>query len=136
MPDKGYRPSKETTSMRRTKLTPEGLQRLLKDLRGVIQVGQKEGKAKSPATTLRRRDEQWLKKMRPGDIFVLPEAETSTPTVESEFFAVLACPVCGTPGLITAPQYFGTVPVTCASNRCSCRFQIDEQSRFVYLPMN
>jgi hypothetical protein len=122
--------------MRRTKLTPLGLRRLLKDLRGVRDAGQRGRKTKSPATTLRRRDEQWLKKMRPGDIFVLPEAETSTPSGESEYFAVLACPVCGTPGLITAPQYFGTVPVTCASNRCSCRFQIDEQSRLVYLPMN
>ena len=55
--------------------------------------------------------------------------------VESVFFALLACPVCGTLGLITAAQYFGNLPVTCASDLCSCRFRIREQSRMSYLPV-
>ena len=46
--------------------------------------------------------------MAPGDIVFLDEsiAESFAPN----FVAVLACPVCGAPGLITSAQYSGATP--------------------------
>jgi hypothetical protein len=74
--------------------------------------------------------------MDPADIILLEEADSLRAAVESVFFAVLACPACGTLGLITLSQYLGTDPVICRSNRCSCRFRIDNKSRLIYLPVN
>lgn len=74
--------------------------------------------------------------MAPGDVIFLDETESLRTAVESIFFAVLACPACGTLGLITSAQYGGALPVSCGSNQCSCRFRIDEGSRFIYLPVN
>ena len=87
------------------------------------------------AARLRHVDEYSLGTMHPGDIILMAEAKTLRHAVESVFFALLACPVCGTLGLITAAQYFGNLPVTCASELCSCRFRIREQSRMSYLPV-
>jgi hypothetical protein len=74
--------------------------------------------------------------MRPGDVVLLAETETLRSAVESIFFAVLACPACGTLGLITSSQYHGNVAVTCGSTVCSCRFRISEGRQFIFLPAN
>jgi hypothetical protein len=74
--------------------------------------------------------------MVPGDVIFLGEAESLRSAVESIFFAVLACPACGALGLITSAQYGGLMPVACGSSQCSCRFRIDEEGRFVFLPVN
>lgn len=81
-------------------------------------------------------DEHTLRSMDAGDIILLSEAETLRTAMEKVFYAVLACPACGTLGCITAAQYLGTAPILCASDHCSCRFRIDGKSHFVYLPVN
>ena len=72
--------------------------------------------------------------MAPGDIVLLSEAESLRSAVESVFFALLACPACGSLGLLTLPQYLGKEPVVCGAKECSCHFRIDGQRRVVYLP--
>jgi hypothetical protein len=81
-------------------------------------------------------DELTLGTMRPADIILLSEAQSLRSAVESVFFAILACPVCGTLGLITASQYSGREPVICGSKHCACSFRIDSKTRLVYLPVN
>lgn len=81
-------------------------------------------------------EEEAVEKMQPGEIFLLACAESLTGLVEPVFVAILACPQCGLLNLITAPQYFGTTPVTCESRFCSCRFRIGNQSSLEYLPAN
>jgi len=81
-------------------------------------------------------DELSLATMDPADIILLEEADSLRAAVESVFFAILACPACGTLGLITLSQYQVGAPVICGSNRCSCRFRIDNKTRLIYLPVN
>ncbi len=74
--------------------------------------------------------------MAPGDVIFLEEAAMLRGVLESLFFAVLACPVCGTPGMVSAAQCRGLVPVTCGAGKCSCRFRIDADGSLVYLLVN
>jgi hypothetical protein len=74
--------------------------------------------------------------LTPGDIIILNDSLTLRAQVESDFFAVLACPRCGVLDLLTPAQYFGVVPVICGSDSCSCSFRIENESRIVYLPAN
>lgn len=83
---------------------------------------------------LRYVDAAQLEEMRPGEIILLEESESLQSQVEPVFCAVLACPLCGTRGLITRAQHLGIVPVICSSDRCSCRLRIVERSRIVILP--
>jgi len=78
--------------------------------------------------------EECLPWMRPGDIILLGDAATLRAMIETAFFAVLACPWCGMPGLITSAQFSGSEPVMCGSDSCSCRFRIEKGSRFEFLP--
>lgn len=75
-----------------------------------------------------------LEEMSPGDIILLEESETLKSQIEPIFCAVLACPSCGTRGLITHAQLLGAETVICSSDQCSCYFRIWEQSRLAYLP--
>jgi hypothetical protein len=66
---------------------------------------------------------EWIpEQMGPGTVFVLENAgeigEASDP-----YWAVLACPSCGTLGLITRKQVAGVIPVMCGSDGCSAQFQ-------------
>lgn len=74
--------------------------------------------------------------MQPGEIILLADADSLKGVVDPVFFAVLACPLCGAPGLITFRQYSGMAPVFCVSRACPCRFRIENQNRVVYLPVN
>jgi hypothetical protein len=74
--------------------------------------------------------------LTPGDIIILDHSQILRAQVESDFFAVLACPGCGVLDLLTPAQYFGLVPVICGSDFCSCSFRIEGESRIVYLPAN
>lgn len=69
---------------------------------------------------------EWIpEQMQPGTIFVLQNAgqvgEKSDP-----YWAVLACPSCGTLGLITRKQIAGLLPVICGSGECSAQFFIND----------
>jgi len=78
--------------------------------------------------------EDSLLEMRAGDVIFLDESVSMRPMVESDFFAVLSCPGCGTLGLITIPQYNGVQPVICGADDCSCRFRIVGEVQFEFLP--
>jgi hypothetical protein len=64
--------------------------------------------------------------MEPGTIFVLENAGQVGDT-DDPYWAVLACPECGTLGLITRKQMRGVVPVICGSNVCSAQFMIQDE---------
>jgi hypothetical protein len=69
---------------------------------------------------------EWIpEQMQPGTIFVLENAgqigEKNDP-----YWAVLACPGCGTLGLITRKQIAGLLPVICGSGQCSAQFFIND----------
>lgn len=81
-------------------------------------------------------DEDQIADMEPGDVIALDQAPTLRTRTACVFSAVISCPVCGQCGLLTAPQYFGVIPVICASDDCSCRFRIYDRSLLVYLPVN
>lgn len=81
-------------------------------------------------------DEDQITDMEPGDVIALDRAPTLRTRTASIFAAVIACPACGQAGLLTTPQYFGVVPVMCASDNCCCRFRIYDRSLLVYLPFN
>jgi hypothetical protein len=61
--------------------------------------------------------------MEPGTVFVLENAGEVGDSADP-FWAVLACPACGTLGLITRKQIAGLIPVICGSNSCSAQFFI------------
>ena len=86
--------------------------------------------------TLHHVEENGLTSMQPADVITLEGSERFRHSVDPAFFAVLACPKCGTLGLITSQQYFGIIPVICGSRLCPCRFRIKDESQLVYLPVN
>jgi hypothetical protein len=86
--------------------------------------------------TLRHVGEDSLASMQPADVVTLDGSESLRQSVDPAFFAVLACPGCGALSLITFQQYFGIIPVICASRLCPCRFRIADESQLVYLPVN
>ncbi len=67
---------------------------------------------------------EWIpEQMNPGTIFVLENAG-EIGDEQDPFWAVLACPACGTLGLITRKQIAGLTPVLCGSDQCSAQFHI------------
>ena len=71
---------------------------------------------------------EWIpEQMEPGTVFILENAG-EVGNQEDPYWAVLACPQCGTLGLITRRQIGGLIPVICGSDMCSAQFVIkDEQ---------
>ena len=71
---------------------------------------------------------EWLpEEMDPGSMFVLENAG-EVGDQEDPYWAVLACPECGTLGLITRKQVRGLIPIICGSNKCSAQFTIEDES--------
>jgi hypothetical protein len=81
-------------------------------------------------------DEGQLGQMSAGDVIVLDHSPGLRRHVASTFYAIVACPACSVPGLITPQQYSGVTPVICPSDHCSCHFRIREGGELVYLPVN
>ena len=90
----------------------------------------------TPPCHLHHAREEDLSQLEPGDVLRLDQASSLRAQVASASCAVLACPRCGAPGLITHAQYFASSPVTCGASHCPCRFKIEDQSHLVYLPVN
>ena len=72
----------------------------------------------------------WIpEQMTPGTVFFLEEDTLerlgATDDSQDPYWAVLACPRCGTIGLTTRKQFFGLLPVICGSDECSGEFFID-----------
>jgi hypothetical protein len=69
---------------------------------------------------------EWIpEQMQPGTIFVLENAG-KVGEKDDPYWAVLACPECGTLGLITRKQLAGLIPVICGSGACSAQFFIHD----------
>ena len=67
---------------------------------------------------------EWIpEQMEPGSLFVLENAG-QVGDQDDPYWAVLACPECGTLGLITQKQVSGLIPVICGSDKCSAQFMI------------
>jgi len=90
----------------------------------------------SPPTVLCRVDESSISAMALGDIFLIEQLEAADLSCEPTFHAILACPLCGSQVLISAAQYFGSLPVICGARACSGFFRIIDEGRFAYLPVN
>ena len=71
---------------------------------------------------------EWIPEyMEPGTVFVLENAGEVGES-DDPYWAVLACPSCGTLGLITRRQIVGLIPVICGSNTCPAQFLIYENA--------
>jgi hypothetical protein len=69
---------------------------------------------------------EWIpEEMHPGTLFVLENAGEQGEK-EDPYWAVLACPSCGTLGLVTRKQVAGLLPILCGSDLCSAWFFIHE----------
>lgn len=77
---------------------------------------------------------EWIpEQMGPGTIFVLENAgdmgEANDP-----YWAVLACPECGTLGLVTRKQVAGLLPIICGSETCCAQFLLRDEEIIVRKP--
>jgi hypothetical protein len=69
---------------------------------------------------------EWIpEQMQPGTLFVLENAGDMGEG-DDPYWAVLACPECGTLGLVTRKQIAGLVAVICGSDCCSAQYFIQE----------
>jgi hypothetical protein len=75
-----------------------------------------------------------LSDMAPGDIVFLDDFAYLRESFAPHFVAVLACPLCGSPGLITSAQYSGGAPIVCTSKVCPGLFRILDEVQIVALP--
>ena len=75
-----------------------------------------------------------LTDMTPGDVIFLDDFATLREAFAAIFIAVLACPMCGSPGLITSAQFSGGAPIVCPSKLCSGLFRIVDEARIISLP--
>jgi hypothetical protein len=77
---------------------------------------------------------EWIpEQMSPGTLFVLENAG-EVGEQEDPYWAVLACPECGTLGLVTRRQINGTIPVICGSDCCSAQFYMKDDNVVVRRP--
>ena len=75
-----------------------------------------------------------LADMAPGDIILLDDFTYLRESFSPNFVAVLACPLCGSPGLITSAQFSGGGHIVCTSKLCSGLFRIIDEVQIVALP--
>lgn len=77
---------------------------------------------------------EWIpEQMGPGSVFVLENAGDVGDS-NDPYWAVMACPECGTLGLITRKQVAGLIPVMCGSAECSAQFFINDSEIVVRKP--
>jgi hypothetical protein len=77
-----------------------------------------------------------LTDMMPGDMIFLDEISYLRESFAPNFVAVLACPRCGSPGLITSSQFAGAGPIVCVSRLCPGQFRIINEAQIVSLPVS
>ena len=72
--------------------------------------------------------EVWIpEQMQPGTIFLLEQAG-ELGKAENPYWAVLACPSCGSLGLITRQQCAGLETMICGSSECSAEYFLEEKT--------
>jgi hypothetical protein len=92
------------------------------------------GRAEQFPTDLHMSSRSSLSDMAPGDIVFLDDFAYLRESFAPHFVAVLACPLCGSPGLITSVQYSGGAPIVCTSKVCPGLFRIVDEAQIVALP--
>ena len=92
------------------------------------------GRAAHLPTELHLSSRSSLTDMAPGDIVFLDDFAYLRESFAPNFVAVLACPLCGSPGLITSAQYSRGAPIVCTSKVCSGLFRIVDEAQIVSLP--
>jgi hypothetical protein len=92
------------------------------------------GRATQVPTDLHLYGRSSIADMTPGDIIFLDDFTSLRESFAPNFVAVLACPLCGSPVLITSAQYSGGSPIVCASKICPGLFRIIDESQIVSLP--
>jgi hypothetical protein len=72
--------------------------------------------------------EVWIpEQMQPGTLFLLEQAgDLGKP--DNPYWAVLACPSCGSLGLITRQQCAGLEAMICGSSECSAEYFLEDQT--------
>ncbi len=70
--------------------------------------------------------DDWIpEQMQPGTVLLLKNAgELGEP--HNPYWAVLACPACGSIGLITRRQYAGLDSMICGGGECSGEYFLEE----------
>jgi hypothetical protein len=91
-------------------------------------------RAEQLPTDLHMSNRSSLSDMAPGDIVFLDDFAYLRESFAAHFVAVLACPLCGSPGLITSVQYSGGAPIVCTSKVCPGLFRIIDEAQIVALP--
>jgi hypothetical protein len=77
---------------------------------------------------------EWIpEEMHPGTLFMLENAG-DLGDAEDPYWAVLACPCCGTLGLVTRRQVNGLISVICGSDQCSAQFFLRDNQIEVRMP--
>src|SRR5579871_6660721 len=72
--------------------------------------------------------EVWIpEQMEPGTLFMLEQAG-ELGKAENPYWAVLACPSCGSLGLITRQQCAGLEAMICGSETCSAEYYLSSES--------
>jgi hypothetical protein len=72
--------------------------------------------------------EVWVpEQMQPGTLFLLEQAG-ELGKAENPYWAVLACPSCGSLGLITRQQCAGLEAMICGSSECSAEYFLEDQT--------
>jgi hypothetical protein len=72
--------------------------------------------------------EVWIpEQMQPGTLFLLEQAG-ELGKAENPYWAVLACPSCGSLGLITRQQCAGLEAMICGSVDCSAEYFLEDQT--------
>jgi hypothetical protein len=72
--------------------------------------------------------EVWIpEQMQPGTLFLLEQAG-ELGKADNPYWAVLACPSCGSLGLITRQQCAGLEAMICGSSDCSAEYFLEEQT--------
>ena len=78
--------------------------------------------------------EEWIpEQMAPGTVFVL-ENQTKLGNDENPYVAVMACPRCGTMGLITRRQLYSGEAMICGGDLCSAEYRLEGEAIF-YRPV-
>ena len=72
--------------------------------------------------------------MAPGDIVFLDDFAYLRESFAPNFVAVLACPLCGSPGPDHLCPVFRGAPIVCTSKVCSGLFRIIDEAQIVSLP--
>ncbi len=91
-------------------------------------------RAEQIPTDLHMSNRPSLSDMAPGDLVFLDDFAHLRESFAPNFVAVLACPLCGSPGLITSAQFSGGAPIVCTSKVCSGLFRIVDEAQIVSLP--